>query len=210
MLERPPPGYLAVVEPDRRRLIARTALRVLADAGARGLTHRAVDAAADLPAGSTSYYLRSRAALLQACVEHLVAQDHADLDVLAPVLRAADANALGAALGDVLHRWLTTDRHRHLARYELSLESVRRPDLAEVLHHAGAALRLRIADVLADLGVPEPVEQAHWLVACVDGILFDRIAGANAGADVDRGEVRRVARRLVDVAVAPATGSLPA
>ena len=47
------------MEQDRRQLIARTALHVLATAGARGLTHRAVDTAAAVPAGSTSYYFRT-------------------------------------------------------------------------------------------------------------------------------------------------------
>ena len=184
------------MEQDRRRLIARTALHVLATGGARGLTHRAVDARAALPAGSTSYYFRSRAALLNACVDDLVAQDQADLELMAPLLTAGGPDTLGQALGDVLFRWLSTDRERHLARYELSMEALRRPDVAEALHRGGAAIRLRVADVLAGFGAADPLEQAHWLVACLDGILFDRLAGANAGAPLDRARIDVMARRL--------------
>ncbi|SDL36900.1 hypothetical protein SAMN05421869_12541 [Nonomuraea jiangxiensis] len=41
------------------------AIRLLAAEGMRGLTHRAVDRAADLPDGSTPYYVRTRQALLE-------------------------------------------------------------------------------------------------------------------------------------------------
>ena len=49
---------------DRRTEILDAALRVLAEHGMRGLTHRAVDEAAGIPPGSTSYYFRSRSALV--------------------------------------------------------------------------------------------------------------------------------------------------
>ena len=189
---------------DRRELIARTALQVLASEGARALTHRAVDTRAALPAGSTSYYFRSRTALLRACVEDLAAQDHAQLDLLAPVLAAADAETLGKVLGDVLVHWLSADRERHVARYELSLEALRRPELAETLHRSGAAIRARVAEVLAGLGASDPAGQAQWLVACLDGILFDRLVGADAGAAVDREAVTAATRRLTALVLEPA------
>ena len=53
---------------DRRTEILDAALRVLAEHGMRGLTHRAVDAAAGIAPGSTSYYFRSRSALVEGCV----------------------------------------------------------------------------------------------------------------------------------------------
>ncbi|WP_432487761.1 TetR/AcrR family transcriptional regulator [Kineococcus sp. SYSU DK018] len=189
---------------DRRELIARTALQVLASGGARALTHRAVDTRAALPAGSTSYYFRSRTALLRACVDDLAAQDHAQLDLVAPLLAAADAETLGKVLADVLLRWLSTDRERHIARYELSLETLRRPELAEALHRSGTAIRGRVADVLAGLGASDPSGQAQWLVACLDGILFDRLVGANAGAAVDREEIAAAMRRLTALVLEPA------
>ena len=48
----------------RARQVADAAIAVLADHGARGLTHRAVDQAAGLPPGTTSNYARTREALL--------------------------------------------------------------------------------------------------------------------------------------------------
>lgn len=56
---------------DRRPMITDHAIVVLADGGARALTHQAVDRHAGLPAGSTSYYFRTRAALIAAVVERI-------------------------------------------------------------------------------------------------------------------------------------------
>lgn len=190
------------METDRRQFIARTALHVLATAGARGLTHRAVDTAAGVPAGSTSYYFRTRAALLSACLDDLVAQDHDDLDVMQRLLTAADAEAMSSAIADLLVQWLTTGRERHVARYELSLEALRRPALAAVLQQGGLTIRSRVADVLTVFGAHDPVRRAHWLVATLDGIVFDRLVGANSTASVDGAELLVVARHLTAGALA--------
>lgn len=191
------------VPDDRRTVVADAALAVLADAGSRGLTHRAVDAQAGLPSGSTSYYYRSRAALLTACVRRLVQADHAQLDVMTPLVSASSAATLTDALADLLNGWLTADRWRHRARYELSLEAVRRPELAAELHRGGREIRERIAGVLGALGAPEPDRQATLLVACIDGVLFDSIAGANARVPVDPAAVRAAARDLVMAVLPP-------
>ncbi|MEH3033773.1 MAG: TetR family transcriptional regulator [Aeromicrobium erythreum] len=45
---------------ERRSRLADAGLQVLAEQGARGLTHRAVDVAAGLPLGTASNYFRSR------------------------------------------------------------------------------------------------------------------------------------------------------
>ena len=190
------------MDPDRRRVIAHHALEVLAAHGARGLTHRAVDQAAGLPAGSTSYYHRTRAALLDACLDDLVRQDEAEIAAMTPLLRADDADALAAALADVLHRWATTDRTRQLGRYELFLESRRHPELAESLHRGGLAVREAVAHVLAGLGAPDPHRRATWLVAAIEGALFERLAGYVSSAPVDRDEILALARWLVRAALA--------
>ncbi len=38
---------------------------------------------------------------------------------------------------------------------------------------------------------------AYWLVACLDGIVFDRVAGANAALSVDRDGLAVMTQRLV-------------
>ena len=52
----------------RRTELQDAAIRVIAAKGGRGLTHRAVDAEAKVPTGTTSNYFRSRQALIDAIV----------------------------------------------------------------------------------------------------------------------------------------------
>ena len=65
------------MEPDRKTLIADAAMAILGTQGARALTHRAVDAQAGLPAGSTSFYCRTRLELLKLTLARHVALDDA-------------------------------------------------------------------------------------------------------------------------------------
>ncbi|MFD9366553.1 TetR/AcrR family transcriptional regulator [Streptomyces sp. NPDC060020] len=205
--------------PDRRTLIADTAIGLVAASGLRGLTHRAVDGAAGLPAGSTSYYFRTRTALIAACYQRLAELDLGDvgdvgdldggglgdLDGGGPsVLPVADRDAAAAALAGVLYRWLTVGRERQLARFELSLEAARNPALEADFLRAGQGPRARAAGILAALGADRPEEAAELLVAWTDGLLYDRLAGALARSRVapDRAELTAVARRMIDAVLA--------
>ncbi|MFF1481227.1 TetR/AcrR family transcriptional regulator [Streptomyces sp. NPDC058301] len=189
--------------PDRRTLLADTAIDLVAATGLRGLTHRAVDAAAGLPAGSTSYYFRTRTALIGACYQRLAELDLGDFDGDGPP-PAPDRDAVAAAIAALLYRWLTTGRARQLARFELSLEAARRPELEPELHRAGLGARARAAALLAGLGAARPEESAELLVGWTDGLLYDRLAGALAHSRPapDLAELTGVARRMVDAALA--------
>lgn len=188
---------------DRRTLIADSAIELVAAAGLRGLTHRAVDGAAGLPAGSTSYYFRTRTALIGACYARLAELDLGDFDGgAAPA--PTDRDAAAAAVAAVLYRWLTTGRSRQLARFELSLEAARNPELATELHRAGRGSRELAAGILAALGAARPAESAELLVAWADGLLYDRLAGALARTRPapQLAELTPVARKMIDAALA--------
>jgi len=64
---------------DRRTQLADAAIALVAESGMRGLTHRAVDARAGLPPGTTSAYLRTRQALIEAVVARIAELDLADM-----------------------------------------------------------------------------------------------------------------------------------
>ncbi|MEU7603922.1 TetR family transcriptional regulator [Streptomyces sp. NPDC040724] len=192
---------------DRRTLIADTAIGLVAATGLRGLTHRAVDGAAGLPAGSTSYYFRTRTALIGACYQRLADLDLGDLDLGGEgpsVLPVPDRQAAAAVLAGLLHRWLTVGRERQLARFELSLEAARNPALEAEFLRAGQGPRARAAGILAALGADRPEEAAELLVAWTDGLLYDRLAGALARSRLapDPAELTSVARRMIDAALA--------
>ncbi|MEV6583838.1 TetR family transcriptional regulator [Streptomyces sp. NPDC051582] len=114
---------------------ADAALDVLAAAGIRGLTHRAVDRAANLSPGTTSAYFRTRRALLTALVRRLVALDRAELQAIGeevPVPRTVEEPVAGIA-AFVEQRLTGEGRRRSLARYACAIESVHHPELRELL-----------------------------------------------------------------------------
>lgn len=174
--------------PDNRLdLIADAAIATLAGAGMRGLTHRAVDRAAGLPEGSTSYYLRTREALLWAAVERLAERDAAEL-AERPALQGDLGQAeIAAALAAIVLHWTGSGRERMLARYELALEANRRPELQRVFVAAGTRFRADAEAMLAAASATDPPAQAPLLVAYLDGLIFDHLAGAGT---LDLGEDR--------------------
>ncbi|WP_329025131.1 TetR/AcrR family transcriptional regulator [Streptomyces sp. NBC_00690] len=188
---------------DRRNLIADAAISTVAAAGLRGLTHRAVDAAAGLPAGSTSYYFRTRSALISACYLRLAELSVADADHWEADRGHPDLDSAAEGMAALLHHWLTAARDRQLARFELSLEATRRPELRADLQTADLAVRVRAADLLAALGAPRPAAAADLLVAWTDGLLYDWLAGAPAATrpPPDAGELTAVVRRMLEAAL---------
>lgn len=151
---------------DRRTLIADTVIAVLAERGSRGLTHRAVDEAAGLPTGSTSWYARSRADLLACAVPRL-----AELDgQLLTGLPAGDPVGL---LTEVVVAGARDDgRVRTLARYELALEASRRSDLAASMAAGTDQVLALVRSAVGDAG-PDPAA----VLALVDGLLLAQVTG---------------------------------
>ncbi|MFU0242905.1 TetR/AcrR family transcriptional regulator [Streptomyces scabiei] len=170
---------------DRRTLLADAALDVLADEGIRGLTHRAVDRRAGLPSGTTSAYFRTRAALLTGLVTRLVQLDQAELHTTAerlPPLRTAEDLVDGMTL--LVRRRLTGEgRRRSLARYACAVESVRAPELREILVPRENAGREAVRLFLAGHGVTDVENRTHTLLSCIDGLVFDGLVG---GGEVPR------------------------
>lgn len=186
---------------DRRTAILDGALAVLAEQGMRGLTHRAVDAAAGLPPGSTSYYFRSRAALVAGCVQRLVERDLAEDVAAVNAAVLAAGQDLPAVLVTVLTtvgvRMATVERQRTLARYELSLASVRDPALRAELVAGGDTIRRRGAALLARAGVTEPDEAAEELAAMLDGLVYTALVRGPQDADALAAWLRPPLDRLV-------------
>ncbi|MFI8165736.1 TetR/AcrR family transcriptional regulator [Streptomyces sp. NPDC086081] len=170
---------------DRRTVLADAAIDVLAEAGLRGLTHRAVDRAAQLPSGTTSAYFRTRQALLGALVRRLVTLDQAELQEAGermPVPR--NAGELAAGIAVLAERRLTGEgRRRSLARYACAIESVHHPELREILLPRRNAGRDLVRAFLAAQGVADPDGRTVTLLACVDGLVFDRLVGGGAVAE---------------------------
>ncbi|MGX1808934.1 TetR/AcrR family transcriptional regulator [Nocardia sp. NPDC055321] len=74
---------------DRRVLIVDSAIDLIAAQGLRALTHRALDTALELPAGSTSYYFRTKRALIEAIVDRIALRSRTDFAAAGGMLPAA-------------------------------------------------------------------------------------------------------------------------
>ena len=188
----------------RRAEILDGALSVLAGQGMRGLTHRAVDAAARLPAGSTSYYFRSRAALVAGCVQRLLERDlEGDVPAAEAALPAATrpgddpSAALAAALTAIGVRMATTERTRTLARYELSLAAVRDPALRAELVRGGDTIRSRGAALLGRAGAADPDAAAAEVAAVLDGLVYTALVRGPADPETLAAWLRPVLHRVL-------------
>lgn len=176
---------------DRRDAIADAAIHLVATRGLRGLTHRAVDEAAGLPQGSTSYYLRTRNALLTACVNRMLTRDLGAQPANAPGAsdptgrtgtggpnRPAGGSGLEELMVEMVVGLVRERTDDLVARYELSLEASRQPELRDAIIQGGRQLREGLAGMLSALGIPD-AEAAAWPVAAMmDGLMYDRVAGA--------------------------------
>ncbi|GGS43484.1 TetR family transcriptional regulator [Actinokineospora fastidiosa] len=156
------------------------AIATLARDGLRGLTHRAVDRAAGLPEGSCSYYFRTRHALLVGTVTRMADLDTVDL--VPADLPPMDVDHLAALVADLVEQASTTHRDRMLARYELSIEATRRPELRAALTAVGERYRQLAMRIVAATGAGDAERKGRALVAFLDGLIYDRIAGAGARA----------------------------
>jgi DNA-binding transcriptional regulator YbjK len=163
------------------------AIEVIAAKGIRGLTHRAVDFAAGVPAGSASYYFRSRRALLEAVLVRLNTLNTADtapvVDAFArrdgahqnePVT-ASELDDLACALAGIFDRWLAVGRHRLLARYACEAEVAQDPELRNLLTSA-TALDEQAAQIARQAGAPDAEARGRNMVACIRGLIYSRVA----------------------------------
>jgi DNA-binding transcriptional regulator YbjK len=190
-----------MADDSRRTRLADAAITTLAREGSRGLTHRAVDRTAGVPEGSTSYYFRTRLDLLRAIVRRMSELDTASM----PTLAHADGEQFEEALTAAVHGLVTEGRERQLARYELTLEATRRPELREALVADAVPIRDRLTGQLAALGVPDPGDRAQDLIVLLDGLLLSQLTAADGAPPPQsmaavRGLVRRMLR-AVDVPV---------
>jgi len=154
-----------------------TALTVLAEQGARGLTHSAVDRRGGLPPGTTSNHFRTRDALLAGVLDHLAGRELAAVAAIAvtsPAGRPTVASLVGEVAAMVVHL-LGPGREQTLARHAVFLEAAWRPELRKPLLAATAPFWAVLGDRLAALGAASPAAAARTLLACVDGVLVDQL-----------------------------------
>ncbi|WP_020551277.1 TetR/AcrR family transcriptional regulator [Embleya scabrispora] len=201
--------------PDRLVLIGDTAIRLLVERGMRGLTHRAVDEGAGLPPGSTSYYARTRAALLEVALARMTVLEAGEFapalaDGESPAALPDDLMGIADLVAAIVDAAIRDGRDQKIARYELALEATRRPELRTVYDEAGAVFRGAAVGMLAVLGSRAPERHGRFLVAWCEGVMFDAIAGAGWATPPSRAEIRLGVIELLSGMLADATPRPPA
>lgn len=171
---------------NRRDAIADAAIEIIATEGLRSLTHRAIDSRLDYPTGSTSYYLRTRRALVEAVVSRLSKRTFDDLAGDGPATLPSTAEEAARLLAGLLKTMAETRPHDHLARFALRIDLLDDRELHQLIADQ-SPIRSRLletsAAMLAAIGVDQPERHASDLVALVDGLLFDRLTNGPAAGD---------------------------
>jgi DNA-binding transcriptional regulator YbjK len=184
--------------PERRSALLDGAIDVLARDGARGLTFRAVDAAADVPTGTTSNYFPNRDVLLTQVGGRIYERLQPDAATIAKSLEGPRTKARVEALMYELVDRVSAFRTGYLALLELRLEATRRPDLREVL-----TARIR-EDVDANIdyhlksGLPGDATTVKLLFLAMNWLIVERLTLPDLfGEDEIHGLVAAAVERIV-------------
>jgi DNA-binding transcriptional regulator YbjK len=182
----------------RRAELLDAAIHLIGAHGMDGVTHRAVAAAAGVPAASTSYYFRSKDELIDEALRTLAAREVELLRRRREALGAAvaDLDATVEALAGWIEEQVTPEGSvAILAQYQLQLEAARRPEAREILAEWKAQTNELAETAMASLGARDVRTAAILLICAIDGLRLRLLA---SGHDPLEGQaLRHVLRALL-------------
>ncbi|MFD7639614.1 TetR/AcrR family transcriptional regulator [Kitasatospora sp. NPDC059795] len=186
---------------ERRDLLRDAAIKVLAEEGGRGLTHRAVDLASGVPLGTTKNYFPARDALLRGvaerCVEHYREAADKAMDAQAEL---AGREELVAMLRGLLQDVAGPGRPRMLAYMELQAEASRKSWLAVILDQIAAADFSGFELAQRAAGLVGTRQQAAIVTLALHGAILHILAdGPDALAAAGLNDLDQFVRSLLDV-----------
>ncbi len=167
-------------DPEQRRLaLCDAAIKLLADEGIKGLTHRKVDRAAGVPDGTTSFNFRTLSELMRAVAMRVAALDMEELaEATAPA--AGDGSGASGLARLIIGSAKGSPLIRSRARLELVLQANRDASLAHVFQdnsqrflelHRDFVDRLQPAG--ADAEPEEMYGQARVLQTFIGGLMSE-------------------------------------
>ncbi|WP_194816878.1 TetR/AcrR family transcriptional regulator [Nocardia sp. XZ_19_385] len=161
--------------PERRQALVDAAIEVLASDGARGLTFRAVDKAAGVPAGTASNYFASRDDLLTQTGARFYERLQPSAATMAQLSDGPKTREnIVALMKEVVGR-IEAFRTGYLALLELRLEATRRPELRKVLNErVRADLDFNVRNHL-ESGMPGDKESVVLLYLALNWLIVDRL-----------------------------------
>jgi DNA-binding transcriptional regulator YbjK len=157
----------------RREALLRAAIELLAEGGARAVTHRAVAARAKVPLAATTYYFESIGKLTEEALRLHMTERVAELHDL------ASGAAEGQSVTEIAERFIDSLINREptavVAQFEVYLEAARNPALRDVVAYALDASEALAKEVLTALGARRPERAATVLIAIVNGFALNRL-----------------------------------
>lgn len=160
----------------RREELLDAAITVLGERGIHALTHRAVDAAAGLPAGAASNHFRTRDALLNAVVERFAARERAIWEDIAVRMYPATPQELARALTVAAQAATGPHRAVSLARYAILVEAGIHPSLRAQLIITGARVNAWFMNWLRIAGSTDPERDAPIIMNHWTGLILHQLA----------------------------------
>ncbi|MBL1075670.1 TetR family transcriptional regulator [Nocardia sp. 2] len=160
--------------PERRQALLDASIEVLAKEGARGLTFRAVDKEAGVPAGTASNYFANRDALLvqvgHRYYERLIPSE----ETMAKLHGLGTRETITELMTEVVNR-VTHFRTGYLAVLELRLEATRRPELQALLtERVRADIDFNISNHLGS-GLPGDEDTVLMLYLALNWLILERL-----------------------------------
>ncbi|MGW0183085.1 TetR/AcrR family transcriptional regulator [Nocardia sp. NPDC003345] len=178
--------------PERRRALLDASIEVLAGEGARGLTFRAVDKEAAVPAGTASNYFANRDDLLIQVAHRYYERLVPDSETMAKLHGLRSRETVHELMTEVVGR-VSRFRSGYLAILELRLEATRRPDLQALLtERVRADLDFNIANHL-DHGMPGDANTVNLLFLALNWLVLERLTLPGVFTDEQVEELVRVA-----------------
>ncbi|MFI0814303.1 TetR/AcrR family transcriptional regulator [Streptomyces sp. NPDC021098] len=171
---------------ERRAALVDAAIEVLAAEGARGLTFRAVDTEAAVPAGTASNYFANRDDLLTQAGARVYERLQPDEETIARQQASTrDREGYAALMRELVGR-ISAFRTGYLALLELRLEATRRPALRAVLTE-----RVR-ADLAANVayheesGLPGDATAVRLLYLALNWLIVEQLTLPDVLSEAER------------------------
>ncbi|MER6999612.1 TetR family transcriptional regulator [Streptomyces sp. NPDC000410] len=184
--------------PERRIALVDAAIEVLAHEGARGLTFRAVDSKAGVPAGTASNYFASRDDLFTQTGARIYVRMTPKPEEVDDAMRPAPTRELYVELMRWLVRRMTVERTGYLALLELRLEATRRPALQAELNRAIRADLETNRRFHLDSGLPGDADAFLVIYLAMTGLLLEHFTLPQVLADRDLDDlVETVVTRII-------------
>ncbi|MBO4274235.1 TetR/AcrR family transcriptional regulator [Microbispora triticiradicis] len=193
--------------PARRAALLDAAIEVLARDGARGLTFRAVDAQAQVPAGTASNYFANRDELLTQAGARVYERLEPEGGSPAGSPEERGDRARVAELTHEVVERVSTYRTGFLALLELRLEATRRPALRAVLTEriradVDANIRLHLGD-----GRPGDATSVELLHLAMNWLILERLTLPDVFPEA---RLRELVEQAVERLVPETRGEVPA